>query len=337
MTTLITILQETIMITGFVMVMMLIIEFLNVRTHNSWSHAFDKKSWKQYLFSGLVGVIPGCLGPYLIVTLYTHNLLSFGALLTAFIATTGDESFMMLSLFPAKAIMLSGILLISGIVAGFITDKIYPSKPIILKSRHVGHDYGCVEIELSLRVILRNLRDLSFPRAILIAGHLFFLYGIAAGYFSENSIHEPLSNNNIHIDWISISFGFTTLLALFVVTVVPDHFLEEHLWGHIIKRHFPRIFLWTLAILISIALMLHFINLRSWISSNMLTMMFIAILIGIIPVSGPHLIFVTLFAQGILPFHILLLNSIVQEGHGSLPLIAESKRSFIKIKIIKVT
>jgi len=62
--------------------------------------------------------------------------------------------------------------------------------------------------------------------------------------------------------------------------------------------------------------------------------MLIACLIGLIPESGPHMIFVTLFAQGAIPFGILLASSVVQDGHGMLPLLAESKRSFVSVKII---
>jgi hypothetical protein len=59
-----------------------------------------------------------------------------------------------------------------------------------------------------------------------------------------------------------------------------------------------------------------------------------AVLIGFIPESGPHLIFVALFFNGIIPFSILLANSIVQDGHGALPLLAESRKNFIYMKLI---
>ena len=62
-------------------------------------------------------------------------------------------------------------------------------------------------------------------------------------------------------------------------------------------------------------------------------MILLAILIGIIPDSGPHLLFVTLFATGTVPFSVLLASSISQDGHAALPLLAESKRSFVKAKI----
>ena len=49
-----------------------------------------------------------------------------------------------------------------------------------------------------------------------------------------------------------------------------------------------------------------------------------------------HMIFVTLFAQGSIPFSILLASSIVPDGHGTLPLLAVSKKGFIMLKIINV-
>jgi hypothetical protein len=68
----------------------------------------------------------------------------------------------------------------------------------------------------------------------------------------------------------------------------------------------------------------------------MYVVLLVAVLIGFIPESGPHLIFVTLFAQGSIPFSILLASSISQDGHGMLPLLAESKRSFLAVKIVNM-
>ncbi len=44
--------------------------------------------------------------------------------------------------------------------------------------------------------------------------------------------------------------------------------------------------------------------------------------------------FVTLYAQGSIPFSILLASSIVQDGHGMLPVLAHSRRGFVLIKAI---
>jgi hypothetical protein len=81
--------------------------------------------------------------------------------------------------------------------------------------------------------------------------------------------------------------------------------------------------------------MKHF-DLHQLIQHNMFWVLVVAVLIGIIPESGPHLIFVMLFASGNLPLSILLASSIVQDGHGSLPLLAESRKSFIIVKLINM-
>jgi hypothetical protein len=39
--------------------------------------------------------------------------------------------------------------------------------------------------------------------------------------------------------------------------------------------------------------------------------------------------------NGTIPFSILMANSVVQDGHGALPLFAESKKSFVVTKLIK--
>ena len=44
----------------------------------------------------------------------------------------------------------------------------------------------------------------------------------------------------------------------------------------------------------------------------------------------------TLFAGGYIPMSVLLANSIVQDGHGMLPVLAYSRRVFILIKIINL-
>ena len=87
-------------------------------------------------------------------------------------------------------------------------------------------------------------------------------------------------------------------------------------------------------------LVIHFLtdalDVTLWIEKQYWIVLLLAILIGIIPTSGPHLIFVTLFANGALPFSILLANNIVQEGHAGLPLLAETKKGFVLAKALKI-
>jgi hypothetical protein len=81
-------------------------------------------------------------------------------------------------------------------------------------------------------------------------------------------------------------------------------------------------------------ILLQYVDIGSWISDNTALMILLAALVGIIPESGPHMIFVTLFAAGVIPFPVLLASSISQDGHASIPLLAESTKSFLWAKFI---
>jgi hypothetical protein len=133
---------------------------------------------------------------------------------------------------------------------------------------------------------------------------------------------------------MNVLFAGLSVIVLFILLFASDHFIEEHLWNHIIRKHLLTIFSWTFGVLLLVGIGLQYISLDNWISSNTALMIVLATLIGIIPESGPHMIFVTLYAAGIVPFPVLLASSISQDGHASLPLIAESRKSFLWAKLI---
>ncbi len=122
-------------------------------------------------------------------------------------------------------------------------------------------------------------------------------------------------------------------LAFFIILTVPDHFLEEHLWHHVLKRHFLRILVWTFGALVVIHGLEEYWDVSGWIATNHVSTLGLALLVGLIPESGPHLLFVTLFASGAIPFIILIASSIVQDGHAMLPSIGRLKKSIYLGKI----
>ena len=142
------------------------------------------------------------------------------------------------------------------------------------------------------------------------------------------------SANLLNEDWMNVLFAGLSVIMLFVLLLGSDHFVEEHLWNHIIKKHLPTIFIWTFGVLLVVGIGLQYIAIDHWISDNTVLMILLATLIGIIPESGPHMIFVTLYAAGVVPFPVLLASCISQDGHSSIPLLAESKKSFAWAKLI---
>jgi hypothetical protein len=324
---LLAILKQAVMITGFVFVMMLVIEYINVQTNGIWQKKLSGNRWKQYIFAALLGAIPGCLGAFTVVALFSHRLVSFGAIVAAMIATSGDEAFVMLAMFPKTAIILTVIIFIVGIIAGFLTDKFYVPKKLLDAFSdnklpfHPEEQCKCFEKDKFYTYLLKP----SIYRIILILIIVLLLIAVITGFIAGD---EKL--------WIKISLMFVISVSLFILATVPEHFLKEHIWEHIAKVHAPRIFLWILGTLFVLHFLRNYINVETWLSDNMLYFLIIVVLIGFIPESGPHFFVITLFAQGIIPFSVLLASSISQDGHGMLPLLAESKRGFLAVKFVNM-
>ncbi|MGD2153786.1 MAG: putative manganese transporter, partial [Gemmatimonadales bacterium] len=137
-------------------------------------------------------------------------------------------------------------------------------------------------------------------------------------------------------NWVRLTLLLVGVFGTFVVVTVPDHFLQEHLWRHVAVGHVPRIFAWTAGVLIGVAVLQHVTDLEALVRENLWTMLAAAALLGVIPESGPHLVFVTMYAAGGIPISILVASSIVQDGHGMLPLLAHSRKDFLRVKTVNL-
>ena len=122
------VIKHAVMITSFVLMMMLLIEYINVQTRGEWQKSLKKSRFGQYVLAASLGVAPGCLGAFAVVSLYSHKMVSFGALVAVMIATSGDEAFVMLSMFPQTAIWINVILFVIAIVVAFAVDAIFKNK-----------------------------------------------------------------------------------------------------------------------------------------------------------------------------------------------------------------
>jgi len=111
-------LKNSVLITGLVMIMMLLIEYINIHSHGNSFRKLKKSPIKQVIVAASLGLIPGCIGGFAVVSLYTHKLLSFGALVAMMIASSGDEAFIILAMIPKTAIILFVVLFIVGITVG---------------------------------------------------------------------------------------------------------------------------------------------------------------------------------------------------------------------------
>ena len=336
------VLRNSFLITGLVITMMLMIEFINIHSGGRLFSKLLKHRFGQVVLGAGLGIIPGCVGGFAAVSMYSHKLLSFGALIAMMIATSGDEAFVMLAMIPKNALILCAALFVVAVLVGWIVDLLTKkgSKDTYCDEGFQLHDEHHHGNPVHEKSTLRNLRHASAERIALLLGVVIFIIALAFGLLEHDHEHEheaveTASHLNIFDEyWINLFFALLSLFVVWFIATANEHVIKEHLWDHVICKHFLPIFLWTFGALLVIELGLHYLNMESWINSNIPWMILLAVLVGIIPESGPHLLFVTLFASGMVPFSVLLASSISQDGHASLPLLAESKRSFVKAKLI---
>ena len=326
MSQLITILNHSIMITTFVFVMMLFVDYLNVLTKGKMEKAVKGGRARQYTIASLLGSTPGCLGAFMNVSFYVHGLISFGAIAGGMIATSGDEAFVMLALFPKEALFLFVLLFFLGIIGGGLSDrlisylKIMPCRECKLLKVHDERECNCFD-----PAVLKRFLKLSAYRHILLIFLCIVLVLLGLGILGPETWN-----------WQRVTLFSLLIVTTFIIATVPDHYLKEHIWAHIVKRHIWRVFLWTFFALLFIALGTQHWNLEGFVKSNIGWVLLIGALAGVIPESGPHMIFVMMFAQGFIPFSVLLTSSIVQDGHGMLPLLSYTVRDSILIKIFNL-
>ena len=408
-------LRNSVLITGIVIIMMMI-ESFNIESHGRLFSKVKGSSLRQVILASVLGSIPGCIGGFATVSLYSRRLLSFGALTAMMIASSGDEAFVMLAMMPDRALWIFAILFAVAVFSGVAIDRItktcHPEQSV---NCHPERSEGSAEdanpdSSLPLRMTSQPLRmtspqtgmtaqppgmtapqtgmttqppgmtapqtemtakgkegpmaekdgtkpeperqtdpaekpagqdterrSLTWRRIVLTAVIILFAVALAAGWMEHD--HAVPETGKIRIDllsewWMNLIFAILCIIMLIILCFRSDRFIKETLWHHVLQKHLPNIFAWTFGVLLLIGILSEYIDLDRWVSDNTALMILLAVAIGIIPESGPHLIFVTMYASGIVPLPVLLASSISQDGHSSLPLLAEDKRSFVYAKLL---
>lgn len=372
---------NSVLITGIVIIMMMMIESFNIESHGRIFSKVRGSSLRQVLLAAILGSIPGCIGGFAAVSLYSRRLLSFGALIAMMIASSGDEAFVMLAMMPDKALWIFALLFAIAVFFGVAIDWVIKSRHITAfqtvrtEVRHsdrieITDEKNRVDSSLPLRITAdkgkyiaaepgeksvrteperqtdeaekpdgqnTGRRSLTWQRIVLTAAIILFAVALAAGWMGHD--HAVQETGKIRLNllsewWMNLIFAILCIVMLIILCFRSDRFIKETLWHHVLRKHLPNIFAWTFGVLLLIGILSEYIDLGRWVSDNTALMILLAVAVGIIPESGPHLIFVTMYASGLVPLPVLLASSISQDGHSSLPLLAEDKRSFVYAKLL---
>lgn len=356
------ILLNSIMITGLVCIMMMLIESIDLESKGHFFRGLRNSRISQIGVAALLGSIPGCIGGFAAVSLYSQRLIGFGALVAMMVASTGDEAFMLIAMEPQKALWIFLLLFAIAVTAGLLIEYAGIRRPRNMQEgmsrdshrSHVHdlhvHGHECHEGDEETAVPDKG-RTFGWKRIVLLTGVVIFLAALLTGLFGHDhdTVSEAVHQHGVpeagmgeglldlHLldeTWMNVLFACLSLVLVAIICKGSDHLVEHQLWNHIIRKHLPTIFGWTFGIMAAIGLLMHYIDISSWISDNTALMIILAALIGLIPESGPHMIFITLYSAGIVPLPVLLSSCVSQDGHSSLPLLAQDKKSFVYAKLL---
>lgn len=123
-------LWKTVKIIVMVTVLMILIEYLEVKFKDRIRAVITGKNIHQYLLASFLGAIPGCMDAFLVASLYIHGMVGFGGLAAVMLSTAGDEAFVMLAMAPEAALKIFAITIFLGIFGDSSRIKLLSSSKL---------------------------------------------------------------------------------------------------------------------------------------------------------------------------------------------------------------
>ena len=87
-------------VTVFVGAVLLLFGYIDYLQSGAFVEAIERSKRYQPLIGALLGIIPGCGGSILLVTLYIKDTVTFGTVVAPFVATEGEAALVILKKAP---------------------------------------------------------------------------------------------------------------------------------------------------------------------------------------------------------------------------------------------
>ena len=304
-------------VSSFVGVTLLFFTFLEKKNFNIQKIIEENKKL-EIPICAFLGVIPGCGGAIMVMSLFTRKVVSFGAILAALISTMGDAAFLLIATKPQAALVILPVTFFAGIISGYIAQ---PFTKNFLKNN------------ISKTIIADNLPRNKTSNKFYKLWFIFLIPGVFLGLV--NAFNIDLAFQILGLD-IILTFSF--LAALFCVLLWVLNPLTDIQMASIHENTYRRVVdttcFVTVWVIISFVLY-ELINLSTKgaiFNSLLLFGPFIplaAIIIGFIPGCGPQIMITSMYVSGQIPMAAQIGNSISNDGDALFPAIAISARAAI--------
>ncbi|MEG2178625.1 MAG: putative manganese transporter, partial [Bacteroidales bacterium] len=195
-------LAESLKIVSFVMIIMMLMEFVSLWRHTKMKNKSPKKGSFAQLFSATgLGLIPGCVGGFTVVSLYTHGMFNFGSVLATSFTALGDDAFRMFSIMPITTLWVSLALVGLALIFGFIFEKIPYFKNFKTASNthlEVHSEDCCANGADKVNFAWRLPHKWSFTRALLVGVFVVYLLALLSGKLAHSHEMEACATHIHH-------------------------------------------------------------------------------------------------------------------------------------------
>ncbi len=348
-------------VTVFVGAALLVFGYINYKKEGKLIDRLKKCSKCQPLVGALLGLTPGCGGAILVMPLFAKRAVSFGTVVAALIATTGDAAYVLLSVDPGAFLIVSSISFVIAVISGYLVDYFGIGDKLSLKLEsikrpsyckgcscrkiaHVGHEAGD---EVGAILHKRECEDqTTVGYKITHKGYLYYW-----GFLALGLIVGVLALFEIEMESEAIVlFGIIgTFLSLILMIAGKKYFKddtheEEELKLTSLKEMLVHtaeevafVGVWVFVAYFTYEMLIYGVGggdyaagesvVEGFMLSAGLWSVFVAAVVGMIPGCGPQIILVSLYSKGLLPFVALLAHAISQDGDALFPLIALNKKA----------
>ncbi len=332
---------------AFVGAVLLLFGYINFRKSGKFLAAIEKSKRFQPLIGGVLGLTPGCGGAIFVMPLFFKKSVTFGTVVATLMATMGDAAFVLIATKPLHYLVVSGLALFIGTITGYLVDLTSLGDKILEK-----YD----ERMLILKGARSNQNDIKAPPMTPVEkkrsnffNYLFWSL-ISVGLLLGIMDLMQIDINELILPNLGEIIGVLgTSLAIFLVfkgkKFLRDDTPEaEEAKVNSLKRTFIEnaqetafVIMWVFVGFLAYEFFTLGVGagdyaageqiIESWLLATGFIAIIIGVAVGVIPGCGPQIIFVTLFANGLVPFSALLANAISQDGDALFPLIAIDRRS----------
>ena len=301
-------------VTSFVAMTILIFHLLQKTSFDLQTFLHKHKKF-DILIAAFLGVLPGCGGAIMVMTLYVRGAISFSAILATLVATMGDAAFLLIAAKPKAALIILPLTYLVAIITGY-TAKCFE------KSIAPAFTPRSITMEDS---IANNT-----PRVFYYLWMFLIIPGIIFGAY--NAFGKSLSFEFLDHDIVPIISFAGALLSVLIWLFNPASDVQiaeckEKTSSSIVDLT-CFVTVWVVVAFVSFDLIDYSTGGKIFDQISFLGpfIPLAAILVGFVPGCGPQIMITTLYIGGHIPMAAQIGNAISNDGDALFPAIAISPK-----------